>query len=149
MANNNQDLRFVRPIVTDKRATGVVSGFIDCGFGGANYGSVLIVADKNAFTNKSSKLVLTARHATASGVTFASATAFNTAAVASGATNSTTAAFAININRSGGTGRFIRVKLSSVTASTNAGVIGILSRGTAIPPETTGFSTVSFVPAAP
>jgi len=149
MANNNQDLRFVRPIATERRSTGGVSGVIDCGFGGANYGSVILICDKNTFATKGSKVVFRARHTTASNTTYANSTAFSTALIASGSTDSATESLVFNITRSGGTGRFIRVVVSAVTASANVGVIGLLSRGTAVPPATTGFTAITFQPPAP
>lgn len=149
MANHNEDLRFVRPITTERRSAGVVSGVIDCEFGGFNYGACLLICDKNAFATKSSKMVLRARHTTASNTTYANSTAFNTAIVVSGATNSTTEALAVNIARSGGTGRFIRVLLSGVTASTNCGVIAQLSRGSRVPPSSSGFASVTYSPPGP
>jgi len=149
MANHNEDLRFAKPILTDKRSTGGVSGVIDCEFGGFNYGAVLLISDKQAFSGKNSKIVIRARHCTASGVTYASATAFATPIIVSGTTGSATAAFAINIARSGGTGRFLRVVQSTVTASSNTGVIAQLSRGSRVPPSSSGFASVTYSPPGP
>ncbi len=141
----NQDLKWVKGTVSDRRSTGTLSGVIRMG----DYKRCLLVADKQAFATKSSKIVLRARCATTSGMTYASAanvTPFTL--INSGATNSTSDAFAFNIDIAGG-GPFVRYLLSTVTASASCGVFGQLSEGTVVPPSTTGFSSITFQPTSP
>ncbi len=149
MAVNAQDLRYVKPIASAKRSTGVVSGVIDCGISGVNAHRLTLICDKTAFAGKVGKCTLSARHAAASGVTYASATAFNTAATVTTASTASADLTAIFIDRGNGTGRFVRVLLSSITASSDAGVVALLSENAVVPPTTTGFSSVKQVPAGP
>lgn len=142
----NQDLRWSLPTTYAARSTGVLSGFVDCTPSGINYDRIRLVAQKSAFSGKNSKLVLRARHATASGVTFASATAFSSNAIVSGTTTSGAQAISLNISREGGTGRFVRYTLSTITASANAGVIAMLTEGDTIPQSNDSFAAVVQVP---
>jgi len=149
MSVQNTDLRFAKPIAIDKRATGTVSGFVDCGIGGINASRALIILDKQAFSGKNGKSVLRVRHATASGMTYASATAFSTALIQSTSTTSAATALAFNIERGGGTGRFLRFLLSNATASAYTGVHALLSENSKVPPSTTGFTSVTHSPNNP
>ena len=149
MSVQNTDLRFAKPIDTIRRSTGTVSGFVDCGIGGINASRALVILDKNVFTGKGSKCVLRVRHTTASGTAYASSTDFSTALIKSTTTDSTTTALAFNIERSGGTGRFLRFLLSTATASSCAGVNVLLSENSKVPPSTTGFTSVTHSPNNP
>lgn len=149
MSVNITDLRFAKPIAVDKRATGTVSAVVDCGISGVNASRAFVILDKQAFSGKSGKSVLRVRHASASGVTYASATAFSTALIQSTATTSTATALAFNIDRCGGTGRFLRFLLSNATASAYTGVHVLLTENAKVPPTTTGFTSVTHSPSAP
>jgi len=149
MATKIQDLRWVKAIDCTKRATGTVSAVVDMGYGGNNFDDVLVVCNKSAFSSKGSKMVIRARHTTASGTLYASSTAFNTALAASGATGSAAELVGLLIHRSGGTGRFLRLLLSSATASSQAGVDVLLTGSDRILPPTTGFASITYSPPAP
>ena len=149
MSVNITDLRFVKPIAVDKRSAAGVSAVVDCGISGVNAGRAFVILDKQAFSGKNGKSILRVRHASASGVTYASATAFSTALIASTATASTATALAFNIDRGGGTGRFLRILLSNATASGFTGVHVLLTENAKVPPTTTGFTSVTHSPSAP
>jgi hypothetical protein len=145
----NQDLRWQVLIPATARSAGTLSAVIDCGPGGINYDRIRIVGQRFAFSGKSSKIVVQARHATASTTTFANATAFSTPVAVSSPTNSTTTAISANIRRDGNSGRFIRVRASGVTASTNYAVIAMLTEGDAFPATDDSFAVVQQIPSNP
>lgn len=149
MSVANTDLRYAKPITIDKRSAAGVSGVVDCGIDGINASRAFVILDKQAFSGKAGKSIIRIRHAAASGVTYASATAFSTALIASTATTSLARALAFNIDRGGGTGRFLRIVLSNVTASGFAGVNVILSENSKVPPTTTGFTSITHFPPNP
>lgn len=149
MSVNITDLRFATPIEFARRAAGVVSGFVDCGKDGVNAGRAFVILNKAALAGQSAKAVLRVRHTTASGTAYASSTAFSPALIQSTVTSAATTSLAFNIDRSGGTGRFLRFLLSGVSASTTMGVIALLTENSKVPPTTTGFTSITHSPANP
>lgn len=141
----NQDLKWVTGTAHDRRSTGTLSGVIRMG----DYKRCLLVANKGTFASKGSKIIIRARAATASGMTYASASSVTPyTLIASGTTGSATEQIAFNIDNAGG-GPFVRYLLSTATASANVGVFALLSEGTVVPPSTTGFASITFSPTSP
>lgn len=145
----NQDLKWQVLIPATARTAGTLSAVIDCGPSGNNFDRIRIVGQRFAFSGKNAKIVVQARHAALSTTTFADATAFSTPVAVSSPTNSTTTAISANIRRDGNSGRFVRVRASGVTASTNYAVIALLTEGDASPLATDSFAVVQQVPSNP
>lgn len=145
MAVKIEDLKYVLGTAHDGRSTGVVSGVIDCT--GAD--RCTLILKKTAFTSKGSRLALKARHATSSSITYASATAFSTAiAVGDAAAGSAASIHKVDIDMRG-LGPFVRYTLSTITASAKAGVDAFLTENDAVPPASTGFTSVTSSPVNP
>jgi hypothetical protein len=142
------DLRFANPIAVARRGAGGVSGFVDCGINGVNASRAFIILNKHPLASQSAKAIIRVRHATASGTAFTAATEFSPALVQSTTTNSTATALAFNIERAG-VGRFLRVVISGVSASTLCGVIALLTENSKVPPTTTGFTSITHNPNNP
>lgn len=144
-----QGVRVVLDTVNPQRAVGGVSGTIDC----TGYANARLILNKMARSGQAGKVIFRVRHAT-STQTYASATAFTSAAILSTAAASTGASIYFNIDMAG-IGPRLRWVASSVTASTSYTVICEQARGTTNPTTTkdlvasTGFTAGRTVPAAP
>lgn len=141
MPFQDEDFRIVPIISHARRSTGVLSGSVDC----VGFDRVRIVMNKQAFSGKNSKIDINVAHGASSVTTYASGTAL------SSADGTTTSAAQINcwVGDIRGLGPKILVTQSTITASGDSGVFAILSRSDAIPPSTTGFTTVTQYPNNP
>lgn len=143
--DRTRDIKVGQPIIVARRAAGVVSGTFD------TLGSSRVIAwvAKGALGGQSSKQVLRVAHAE-TAATFASATAFNTAVIASSVTASAATAnqgpFTFDM---AGKGRYLVFKLSNISASACAGVIAVGIDNEVAPPPSTGFASVTGVTSAP
>lgn len=136
----SQDLKFVLGTNNVSRATGVISGTIDCR--GAD--TCVLMLDK-PIHNAAGALSFTVRHA-ASTNTFASATAFSTAVSISQTATSAAKTHILDVDMRG-VGPYLVYKLSTITASAKAGVYGLLMDNESVPPNSTGFTSITYRPA--
>lgn len=143
--DRTKDIKVAQPIPVVRRAAGVVSGTFD------TLGCTQVVAwvVKGVLSGQSSKQVLRVGHAE-TAATFASATAFSTAVIASGATASAATQnlgpFCFDMQ---GAGRYLVFKLSNITASACGGVIAVGIANELVPPTSTGFTSVTGTSSAP
>jgi len=143
MAVHIEDMSRATPLACINRAVIGASGVVDM----LGYGRAFVIVQKEARAGQNGKVVARIAHATASGVTYASATAI-TGGILSTVATAIAEYDCFNVDWTG-KGRFLRVRASAVTASTTHGVSVLRVEGTKIPPSSTGFTQYKNLPNNP
>jgi hypothetical protein len=130
--NKLEDLKLLTPILVNRRAGGL-SAVVNTA--GAQQARIRCIHGP-----ATTKIIYRVRHATASGITYASATAFDPPIILSSVTSGTRAVELTELHK---VGPFLRVVQSSVTTSAVGGTEVDLVANRAVPPASRGFLSVT------